>query len=86
MDWHRTFKRGLRCNMGTLGEHEVVVAGSADGRVYVWDESGETLWVAKEPKGGVGGVAVGKISGQDMVVAESEDGNVYVWDEDGNLL
>ncbi|MFP4052013.1 MAG: hypothetical protein ACLFVB_09785 [Thermoplasmata archaeon] len=70
----------------TLGDENVIAAGSLDNKVYIWDESSEILWVAKEPDGGVGGVAVGKISGQDMVAAESEDGNVYVWNEDGNLL
>jgi WD40 repeat protein len=68
--------------VGQLGGRTVVVSGSDDGTVRVWDAA------VGEPLGGpftghtgyVNAVAVGQLGGRTVVVSGSDDGTVRVWD------
>ena len=68
--------------VGQLDGRTVVVSGSDDGTVRVWDAA--TGAPVGDPftghAGGVSAVAVGQLDGRTVVVSGSDDGTVRVWD------
>ena len=74
--------RVLSVAIGRAGDRDVIVSGSEDGAVRVWDAAtGQP--VGQPPTGHTGGVAavaVGRAGNRDVIVSGSEDGAVRVWD------
>ena len=68
--------------VGQLDGRTIVVSGSDDGTVRVWDAAtgtpvGDPLTGHTGP---VNAVAVGELDGRTIVVSGSDDGTVRVWD------
>lgn len=67
--------------LGRLGESEVVVSGSFDETVRIWDVStGKELQLLEGHTGWVNSVALGRVEGRDVVVSASNDRTVRIWD------
>ncbi len=70
--------------LGQLAGRDVIVSGSRDKTVRVWDAAGQPVG---EPltghTGSVTGVAIGQLAGRDVIVSGSGDGTVRVWDTAG---
>ena len=70
--------------IGRIGDRDVIVSGSTDGTVRVWDQHGA-------PVGGpltyrlnqVLAVAVGRLGDRDVIISGELFGAVRVWDEHG---
>ena len=68
--------------IGRAGDRDIIVSGSDDGTVRVWDA------VTGDPAGAplaghdgpVNAVAVGRAGDRDIIVSGSDDGTVQVWD------
>ena len=68
--------------IGRAGDRDIIVSGSGDGTVRVWDA------VTGDPVGGplaghdgwVNAVAIGRAGDRDVIVSGSDDGTVRVWD------
>ena len=69
--------------LGRARDRDVIVSGSADGTVRVWDA------VTGDPVGGlrsaghdgpVRAVAIGQAGDREVIVSGSDDGTVRVWD------
>ena len=68
--------------VGRAGDREVIVSGSDDGTVQVWDAvtgqpAGPPL---NSHTGEVNAVAVGRAGDREVIVSGSDDGTVQVWD------
>jgi WD40 repeat protein len=75
-----TIEGGNVCAMttGRAGNRDIIVTGSADGNVRVWDASAEAL---TGHAGGVSAVAVGQVKDQDVVISySSQDKTARIWD------
>ena len=65
--------------IGRAGDRDIIVSGSADGTVRVWDAvTGALAWPAMTSW--VNAVAVGRAGDRDIIVSGSADGTVRVWD------
>ena len=71
--------------VGHAGDRDIIVTGSSDGDVRVWDASAEALL---GHAGGVSAVAIGQVKGQDVIVSYSDrDGTARIWNQiTGDLL
>ncbi len=71
--------------LGRLGDRDVIVSGSYDGTVRIWDATGRPV---VDPLTGhsssVSSVAVGRLGDRDVIVSGSGDGTVRVWDAAGH--
>ena len=68
--------------IGRAGDRDVIVSGSDDGTVRVWDAvtgdpAGDPL---ADHDGPVSAVAIGRAGDRDVIVSGSDDGTVQVWD------
>ena len=82
---HRRLARHGRVRavaLGRAGDREVIVSGSDDGTVRVWDAV--TGAPAGEPQAGHDGpvraVAIGRAGDREVIVSGSDDGTVRVWE------
>ena len=67
--------------VGQLGGREVVVSGSSDYRVRIWEAStGKALQVLEGHAGEVNSVALGRLGGREVIVSGSDDKTVRVWE------
>jgi len=70
--------------VGRLGGRDVIVSGSDDHTVRIWDAAGQPVG---DPLTGdtrsVSSVAVGRLGGRDVIVSGSDDHTVRVWDAAG---
>jgi WD40 repeat protein len=70
--------------VGQLDGRDVIVSGSGDGTVRIWDGTGapvgDPLTGHTEP---VSAVAVGRLGGRDVIVSGSHDQTVRIWDGTG---
>ena len=79
----RPHRLGRSVAVGRVDGRDVIVTGSDDGTVRVWDAAtgtpigapltGHTGWVRS--------VAVGRVDGRDVVVSGGDDGMVCCWDD-----
>lgn len=70
--------------LGRLGGHGVVVSGTGDGALRIWDEHGYPIGAPLVGHiGAISAVAVGRLGGRDVIVSGSHDHTVRVWDELG---
>ena len=68
--------------VGRAGDRDIIVSGSDDGTVQVWDAvTGDPpgAWLA-DHDGRVNAVAIGRAGDRDIIVSGSDDGTVRVWD------
>ena len=80
--WHGHDRAVYAVAIGRAGDRDVIVSGSADGTVRVWDA------VTGDPVGAplaghdnsVNAVAIGRAGDRDVIVSGSDDGTVRVWD------
>ena len=74
----------LRPQVGRLGGRDVIVSGSDDRTVRLWDAAGQPIG---EPLTGhtsaVRSVAVGRLGDRDVIVSGSDDRTVRLWDAAG---
>ena len=82
---HRRLARHGRVRavaLGRAGDREVIVSGSDDGTMRVWDAV--TGAPAGEPQAGHDGpvraVAIGRAGDREVILSGSDDGTVRVWD------
>ncbi len=68
--------------LGRIGSREVIVSGSADRTLRIWEAaSGEQLGAPLTGHtDGVSAVALGRIDGREMIVSGSADRTVRIWD------
>jgi WD40 repeat protein len=68
--------------VGRVGDRDVIISGSADETVRVWDA--RTGQVVGPPltghTGPVGAVAVGRVGDRDVIISGSGDLTVRIWD------
>jgi WD40 repeat protein len=74
--------------MGHFRERDVIVSGSEDKTVKVWDpESGDCVRTLEGHYDKVTSVAMGHFGGRDVIVSGSEDKTVKMWDlESGDCV
>ena len=72
----------LTVAIGRAGDRDVIVSGSVDGTVQVWDAiTGDLVFhPLRGHNGSVSTVAVGRAGDRDVIVSGSKDGTVRVWD------
>ena len=68
--------------IGRAGDRDIIVSGSADGTVRVWDAvTGDPVGAPLAGHdGAVYAVAIGRAGDRDVIVSGSDDGTVRVWD------
>jgi WD40 repeat protein len=64
--------------IGRLGDRDVIVSGSADDTVRIWDITGHTRRV--------NAVAIGSLGDRDVIVSGSDDGTVRIWEPYGHPI
>ena len=73
--------------MGRLGDRYVIVSGSEDTTVRMWDEQGQPIGSPLAGHTGqVTSVAVGRLGDRYVIVSGSEDTTVQMWDEHGHPI
>ncbi|MCX5097827.1 hypothetical protein OOK36_56370 [Streptomyces sp. NBC_00365] len=67
--------------VGRAGDRDIVVSGSMDRTVRIWDViTGQPIGDSLVHTDVVTSVSVGRAGGQDIVVSGSNDGTVRIWD------
>ena len=68
--------------IGRAGDRDVIVSGSDDGTVRIWDAvTGDPVGVPLTGHDGpVNAVAIGRAGDRDIIVSGSGDGTVRIWD------
>jgi len=88
-DWNRRTGRNdvvTALAIGRLDGRDVIVSGSDDGTLRIWDAAGKTV---RDPltghTSGVNAVAVGRLNGRDIIVSGSYDGTLRFWNPAGPI-
>jgi hypothetical protein len=67
--------------IGLVGEREVIISGSFDGAVRIWDAvSGDPCGTPLTHDAAVMSVATGRIGDLDVIVAGTEESTTHIWD------
>ncbi len=82
---HRTLasnqRRVLAVAIGRAGDRDIIVSGSDDGSVQIWDAvTGEPAAALSGHERAVNAVAIGRAGDRDIIVSGSADHTVRIWD------